>query len=593
MSAKKIIILVVILIILVGGGAFGVVYFKTDIFKPIDNTFYKYMFQNVEVLKGYKDSEYLAYDNKLKEMTHTNSGDITFTTKSNDQEEQIKLDNLTVNIEGKSNPGKNKEYQSINMKYSNDDFFELEYIKDQDKYALKSNEIVNKYVAIENNELKDLATKLNIEDIDKIPNRLERYDYGEIFNITPEEIATIKSTYIATLKSQIPVEHFSKNEKIQLSVNNKNIIADSYTLELTSEEVKNVQIKLLEKLKSDDFTLNIISKKMKLLNVSDESASIDTLKTEIQNKIEEILKLNYIESLKITVFVSSGTVVKTEISTESEKIEFNTLVEDSKITTNINLKELAGGQDDEEMDEENSSVDDSVTNTSISISKEKQGDQTVYVVDTKTSDDTENTTKFNITSTYIGLASGSNVENKVTITSNDSETMIKANYRNKVTFGSNVEIEDLDDNNSATLNNFDKEDLNTLVSSIITKTQEVLFQKISMLGMNSKINLSSTKNVSEEYAKTFNAIFESNAGEKNGADTKAFVGTLVSTNDSIEEDKKVSLSINDVQYAGKDITSQNIEEIKNTVDQNKVYTIGFEYNEQNKLINKVVIREKQ
>ena len=67
MSAKKIIILVVVLIILVCGGAFGVVYLKTDIFKPIDNTFYKYMFQNVEVLKGYKDSEYLAYDNKLKE----------------------------------------------------------------------------------------------------------------------------------------------------------------------------------------------------------------------------------------------------------------------------------------------------------------------------------------------------------------------------------------------------------------------------------------------------------------------------------------------------------------------------------------------
>lgn len=588
MSAKKIIILVVVLIILVCGGAFGVVYLKTDIFKPIDNTFYKYMFQNVEVLKGYKDSEYLAYDNKLKEMTHTNSGDITFTTKSNNQQEQIKLDNLTVNIEGKSNPGKNKAYQSINMKYSNDDFFELEYIKDQDKYALKSNEIVNKYVAVENNELKDLATKLNVEDIDKIPNKLERYDYGEIFNITPEEIDTIKSTYIETLKSQIPVEKFSKNEKVQLNVNSQNIVADSYTLELTSEEVKNVQIKLLERLKSDDFTLNIISQKMKLLNSSDKSASVDTLKTEIQNKIEEILKLNYIEPLKISVFVSSGTVIKTEISTDSEKIEFNTLVEESKITTNINMKELAGNQEDDKNSNSNTE-----TNTLISISKEKQGDQTIYMIDTKTDDGTENTSKFNITSTYIGLASGSNVENKVTITSNDSETMIKANYRNKVTFGSNVEIEDLDDNNSATLNNFDKENLNVLVSSIITKTQEVLFQKLSMLGMNSKINLSSTKNVSEEYAKTFNAIFESNAGEKNGADTKAFVGTLVSTNDSIEEDKKVSLSINDVQYAGKDITSQKIEEIKNTVDQNKTYIISFEYNEQNKLINKVVVKEKQ
>ena len=215
------------------------------------------------------------------------------------------------------------------------------------------------------------------------------------------------------------------------------------------------------------------------------------------------------------------------------------------------------------------------------------------MLDTKTEDGTENTAKFNITSTYIGLASGSNVENKVTITSNDSETMIKANYRNKVTFGSNVEIEDLDDNNSATLNNFDKDNLNTLVSSIITKTQEVLFQKLSMLGMNSKINLSSTKNVSEEYAKTFNTIFESNAGEKNGADTKAFVSTLVSTNDSIEEDKKVALSINDAQYTGKDITSQSIEEIKNAIDQNKTYIVSFEYNDQTKLINKVVIKEKQ
>ena len=35
------------------------------------------------------------------------------------------------------------------MKYSNDDFFEIEYMRDQDKYALKSDEIVNKYVAID------------------------------------------------------------------------------------------------------------------------------------------------------------------------------------------------------------------------------------------------------------------------------------------------------------------------------------------------------------------------------------------------------------------------------------------------------------
>lgn len=592
MKSKKIIILVVVLLILIGGASFGLLYLNTDLFKSTDDLFYKYLFQNIEFLKGYEDSEYLAYTTKLKEMTHSNSGDISFTTKSNAQEGQedsSTLDNLTVNIEGKSNPGKNKQYQRIDMKYSNDDFFEIEYMRDQDKYALKSDEIVNKYVAIENKDLKTFAEKMGVEDLEKIPDKIESINYQEVFNLTQEEVDTIKQTYLTILKEQITKDKFTKNKDVSLNINNQNLVVTSYTLQLSNEEVKNIQIKLLEKLKEDDFTLNIISDKMKILNSSEEYADINSIKEEIQKQIEEISKLNDIEPLKITVCVNSGLVVKTEISTNSEIIDFNTNVEESKITTNVNIKELFN-----EENGENNIDNSSSTNTSISISKEKQGDQTKATVDIISINEENKTTKINIDSTYIGLTSGNNVENKIALTVNNDETMFKANYRNKVTFGSNIEIEDLDDNNSATLNNFGKEDLNLLVASILTKSQEVLFQKLSVLGMRDVSNAMISANndtVSEEYVSTFNTIFENNKGEKNGTDTKAFISTLVSTNESIEESQKVGLSINDTQYSGKDITSQTIEEIKNTIDTNKNYTISFEYNEQTKLVNKVIIKE--
>lgn len=600
MKSKKIIILVVVLLILIGGASFGLLYLNTDLFKSTDDLFYKYLFQNIEFLKGYEDSEYLAYTTKLKEMTHSNSGDISFTTKSNAQEGQedsSTLDNLTVNIEGKSNPGKNKQYQRIDMKYSNDDFFEIEYMRDQDKYALKSDEIVNKYVAIENKDLKTFAEKMGVEDLEKIPDKIESINYQEVFNLTQEEVDTIKQTYLTILKEQITKDKFTKNKDVSLNINNQNLVVTSYTLQLSNEEVKNIQIKLLEKLKEDDFTLNIISDKMKILNSSEEYADINSIKEEIQKQIEEISKLNDIEPLKITVFVNSGLVVKTEISTNSEIIDFNTNVEESKITTNVNIKELFN-----EQNEENNIDNSSSTNTSISISKEKQGDQTKLLIDVIYNDGETKTSKMNIDSTYIGLTSGNNVENKIALTINNDETMFKANYRNKVTFGSNIEIEDLDDNNSATLNNFSKDEVNSLVTAISEKTAEVLMQKLTILSpdglgylfqsqMSTPIEQAMSENNST-HIQMMNTRIEQYGNNQSGAVTRALINQLVSINNSMtQENNKISLSINDIQYAGKDITNETMEVIQNTIDTNKNYTISFEYNEQTKLISKVIIKE--
>ena len=62
----------------------------------------------------------------------------------------------------------------------------------------------------------------------------------------------------------------------------------AYRVDLTSEDIANISVKLLETLKQDSITLNFIATKAKILNLPEEYTQVNNLTKQIDEQIKKI-----------------------------------------------------------------------------------------------------------------------------------------------------------------------------------------------------------------------------------------------------------------------------------------------------------------
>ena len=89
----------------------------------------------------------------------------------------------------------------------------------------------------------------------------------------------------------------------------------AYRLSLNAEELKQLQIALLQTLKEDSITLNLITSKAKLLSLDENYTQINNLTRIIDEQIETINNTNYSldEGTDIIVYVDNQKVISTEV----------------------------------------------------------------------------------------------------------------------------------------------------------------------------------------------------------------------------------------------------------------------------------------
>ncbi len=170
-----IIIIVLVILFLVGGA----VYLFTDLFKSDKQLFYKYLLDKNEmlsILDGFElkqnTNSYTAntsavsiyeYDNKIEEL-------------ENDQiiknlQENIKsfeyLDGLKALAESRVDKQNKKQYHNIKLNKNDSQIMQLDIVRNEDKYAIRAEEILKAYIGIENNNIKELASKLELTNARK------------------------------------------------------------------------------------------------------------------------------------------------------------------------------------------------------------------------------------------------------------------------------------------------------------------------------------------------------------------------------------------------------------------------------------------
>lgn len=325
MKSKKILIIIIGVIVLIAA-VLGGLYIYTDFLKTDQQLFYKYI-EKIEPIDS-KFIEKISIASKRKSNSNKSfNTDINFATISNQNGE--KLQEFKVASTALSNVISNQYYRDFNISTSGQQLISFKYIKDNNTYGILINNILIKYLAIENSNLKDFFYKLGVTDtsniVDSIPTNFEELLAYE--QLDEETLLTLKETYINLICDNISKQNFYKIKNTDKT--------ETIGISLTEQEVINLLNIVLEKIKFDDTLLNLM--------VNNSNANKEELQTKIQKIIDQMTQ--YTSSteegfIKIYLTKNSKNVLKLGLTTNYTNEFYNlgaTTINEQEKNTSIEL----------------------------------------------------------------------------------------------------------------------------------------------------------------------------------------------------------------------------------------------------------------
>lgn len=467
---KKAIIIAVVIIILVIGLAAGgfYVYIATDLLKPNETLFFKYMGKALEDLKYVENKQMSEIATLKQEMPYELEANISSEVESDDNSINTSmLEKLKVGVEAKVDKPEEKAYTKVRLSQDTEDLFSFEYANSNQIYALKSDEIVTAFLGIENDNLKVLAQKMGLSDNANIPNTIKPIEISQILSITEEEKQYIRETYLSVLMENIANEKFTKEKNLAISRNEVIYNTTAYRLSLNGEELKQLEIALMQTLKEDSITLNLLATKAKLLGLEENYTQVNRLTSEIQKQINTIEneERSVDEGISIMFYVEKGNVITTEIILKNE-VKYTIYGATNETTSNRyvlieNLNATEEYSKIEIQEKETRSNLESTYEILVNIDNEKG---------------------INILVTNTGSASEENVTTTAEVTLSQEETNWTIHYEQEINFQEEVEgIIELSRNNCGVLNDYTTEQLQALLQAITQRTVEVINEKVKII----------------------------------------------------------------------------------------------------------------
>ena len=462
-------ILAVILLIVVG----GLIYKKTDVLKSPNQLFYKYLAEGIgKEQKGY--AEILEEYKKISEKSYSSESEISFKVETEDNDAQKVFDEINklgVEVDTKSIPSEKKSNSNIKVNYGTDKIIEATVAKNDEKYGIKSDLLHEKYISVENNNLKKIFETLGI-DSENIPNKIETVDLYDLLYIDKSDLEQIKNTYKNYLAEAFSKEKYSEEKEVETKLNGENIKVDAYKLTINEKDALTAVEKLLTTIENDDKTLDIIEEKIGKLNINqlleeDQKINKETIKkaiAEAKSDVQDEMQTASDEEVQIIVYVQKGKLVKVSVKSEDEEIYLEKFEK--------NEKNYAVLKSDDGIEEERLAV----------IEYKATTDKTTNKLEMKVTIENEGeplSVEYNITTT--GKAGeGKNTVVMESIVSTD-EVKIKMAVNSEVDYSAKVEIEDMDEENSIKLNDMSKEDMQELLQEVVQNLQSGIQKNESLL----------------------------------------------------------------------------------------------------------------
>ena len=460
----------------------------SDILKTNRQIFYEYVTQNAQVLEKLDDSDLKAYQEKQKSTPYTENGEIKVLFPNTQENSQI---NTSMTYTGSVDRANDYDYKNIKLNYSDTESTQFEYIQKQDQYGIKINEILNKFVTIENNNLKQWAERLGLgeEIINVIPNKLSM-QADILKGLFDEET---KSKYQNLITEKLTEDMFSSQENSGSKI---------YTLTITEGQLKSIVDNIIENLKQDEILINKIKSIMiNNLGVSEEEANSyieqiinkiqqttseennETFSETIEPNQEDILSTTPVQgenSLTINIYVQEEQLQKTEINADNLKTSI--IPTDNGITIEYANNDTTGASQ--------------TTTQTISIEKTKGNDEISYDIDLQ--DDEKNVS---VKKTIKGISTLDVVEenNQYTFVSSNQQTenseepaigsadiedeTRRTLYTCKKTFVDNLTQQNITEQDISLINNYNMETLVNVLGQIIARFNIVNTNHMAVAGI--------------------------------------------------------------------------------------------------------------
>lgn len=466
---KGIIIAIVIIILLIVIAVGGVMlYLFTDLFKSNQTLFLKYIDQTIQGMKYETNDQTKDIIEAQKENPYQIKGTLNFDYDGSENKQAEILKQIKVELETNANGQEEKTYTKASVLYQNQNLFNLEYANSNNIYALKSDEIVTAFIGVRNENLKVLAQKLGMQDNSNIPDSITPIDYEDLLNISEEEKQHISDTYLPVIVNNIEKSKYSKQSNIPITKEGVEYNTTAYRVDLTSEDIANISVKLLETLKQDSITLNFIATKAKILNLPEEYTQVNNLTKQIDEQIKKIedSEKSPENGVSIVVYEEKGQTVLTEIIIKNN-VKFTLYASNTNQKNSIYLMA------------ENLSTSNDYNTVEMQVTQTKTAKQT----NTEILVNKDNDKGLEIYLTNEGLPSDEKVTTTCEINYNDGNDKYIANYEQEINFNEENEIISLDNTNCAILNDYPTDQLSLLIVLIDQQIQNVMNQKMQQLGI--------------------------------------------------------------------------------------------------------------
>lgn len=530
-----IISIIILIIALLAGVAFA--YLKTDLFKSEQTLFFKYMGKALESFEYVENTQNIEIEKKKQENPYNLNANLKY--EKGEEIEDVNsniLSNMNLQIEAKVNKKEEKAYAKANLNYQNESLFSLEYANSNNIYALKSDEIITAFLGIENSNLKILAQKLGIIDTTKIPDTINQINLNDLLLISNEDKEHIKETYLSVLINVISQNNFKKEKNVEIQREGINYTATAYRLDLNAEELKQVKIEVLQALKEDSITLDLLATKAKLLGLDENYTQVNNLTNMIQMKINEINNGNYISDadLSIIIYTNNEEVIMTEVIYKNEV----------KYTIYGNRKENVSSKYILVEQLENTSQNNKIE---INIDETRNDNETNYSILVNINNNIG--INANIVNTVATEDNNINTNCEIILTQLENVISI-INYEQEINFEEQIENTiELNTSNCGVLNNYTTEQLKVLIQSIAQRIEAITKEKVQKIGWQ-EINIKETI---------------SNEAQNNGIDTDIPNLNNVDNNTIMINEVNVT---NEISSISNDIITQN--SIENVTNSNNV-----------------------
>ncbi len=177
-------------------------YFTTDMFKPKNKLFEKYIAQNINIIDemAKKSPKEIMRTTNNQKLTENLKATMSYKDSNNNMSNTVNKKQKQI-YQVKQTKAKNYNYQNARIVFENADLARFEYLQDGEEYGIRLDGI-QQFISAKNENLDDLEllTGISKKNLNIIQNMYNQLKLSDFIDFTPDEMQVISSTYTSILE---------------------------------------------------------------------------------------------------------------------------------------------------------------------------------------------------------------------------------------------------------------------------------------------------------------------------------------------------------------------------------------------------------